>query len=192
MKTVFFSSLFLVGAICFASDVANPDQPKSPAAVAAINKHDKAVAKARQDFDQAVGAADRQYVADLDDAMRLAMKAENVEEIKRIDAARKAVNSGTKAVGVSPLIGSWRTQSSAGDNAYTFSPTEVRHRGSARGVPTYRGNQVEIRWDDGWLEIWTLGTEHAQFEAWIPEAVVKAPTAPPTLYGVAERVTDQK
>jgi formylglycine-generating enzyme required for sulfatase activity len=67
--------------------------PKSPAATAAKGKHDTALNKADAAFRAARILADKQYRAELAAPLRVAMKAADLEEAKRIDAARKAIDS---------------------------------------------------------------------------------------------------
>lgn len=67
--------------------------PKSPQAVAAVRKRDKAVDEAERAYRAAVLAAERQAVDDLKAAQAAAMKANNLPEANAIDAAVKAAQA---------------------------------------------------------------------------------------------------
>jgi formylglycine-generating enzyme required for sulfatase activity len=73
--------------------------PKSAAAVAARTKRDAAVEKAQGVFTAAKMSADKQYLDDLSNALKLAMKAGNLDEAERIDIERSRMDS-TKTEGV--------------------------------------------------------------------------------------------
>lgn len=104
-NAIILLTLLSISFICLAGDKPNPDKPRSPAAVAALNKHEAAIARAQADYHRAIAAAERQLVADLDDAMKVAMKSQNVEEIKRIDAAKSEAVAASKASAAIPNIG---------------------------------------------------------------------------------------
>jgi formylglycine-generating enzyme required for sulfatase activity len=76
------------------SEGQNETLPRSAAAVAARAKRDAAVDKALGFFAAAKALADKQYLDDLSNAMKLAMKAGNLDEAKRIDAQRSGIDSG--------------------------------------------------------------------------------------------------
>ena len=61
-------------------------KPKSAKARAAITKYDRAVAKAKADYDSAVAAAKKNLKGELDVALRAALKAESLDEAKAIEA----------------------------------------------------------------------------------------------------------
>jgi hypothetical protein len=72
------------------SSVGQPATGQPAAGVApdavAQRKHEAALAKAQQDYQQAVAAIDKQLIVDLNAAMDTAMANRNVEDVKRIDA----------------------------------------------------------------------------------------------------------
>lgn len=63
--------------------------PRSPAAVAAMKKYDRAVAKAREAYQAATAAAGRDLKNEMDAALKAAMRAQNLDETKRIEATVK-------------------------------------------------------------------------------------------------------
>jgi len=90
MRQVILVSLVLL----FISSTAIADEPQAPSpppvATAAKQKHDDAVRAAREAFHNALIAADEQYVADLDAALKQAMAAQNIDLATKIDDAKKA------------------------------------------------------------------------------------------------------
>jgi hypothetical protein len=86
--------LFWVGASWGSGDDAKStsvEAPKSLMAVTALNKVDLAVKKADEAYVQAVLAAKRQCLKELDAAIKQAMQGTNLDEANRISAARKLV-----------------------------------------------------------------------------------------------------
>jgi hypothetical protein len=75
--------------------------PRSPAAVAAVKKYERAAARAREAYQAALAAAGRDLKGEMDAAMKAAMRAQNLDEAKRIEAAvRQAeASAGTGAGG---------------------------------------------------------------------------------------------
>jgi hypothetical protein len=75
--------------------------PRSPAAVAAVKKYERATAKAREAYQAALAAAGRDLKGEMDAALKGAMRAQNLEEAKAIEAAvrRAEASAGTGAGG---------------------------------------------------------------------------------------------
>ena len=75
--------------------------PRSPAAVAAMNKYERATAKARDAYQAALAAAGRDLKGEMDAAIKGAMRAQNLGEAKAIEAAvrRAEASAGTGAGG---------------------------------------------------------------------------------------------
>lgn len=63
------------------------ERPKSPKATIALKKYDRAVEKAKADYDRAVAAAAKELRAELDVALKGAMKSGSLDEAKAIEAA---------------------------------------------------------------------------------------------------------
>jgi hypothetical protein len=83
-------------AICIArpSSADEPDAtPKSPQVVSAIKRHDEAAAKAKSSYDRAMTDLDKKLLTDLDAALDVAMKSKNLDEAKRIDAAKRQLQT---------------------------------------------------------------------------------------------------
>lgn len=94
-RTVMFG--FLLLALCPAS---SGDQealligpPQSSKAVAALVKHDQAVDRAQREHEKNRLPAQRECLRELEASLRLAMKNEDLDEAKRIEAAKKWVQT---------------------------------------------------------------------------------------------------
>jgi formylglycine-generating enzyme required for sulfatase activity len=94
LTNVFGVIIVLAFANCAPSEVQEDAAPKSAAAVTAKTKRDAAVEKAQGSFDATKASTDKQYLADLSNALKLAMKAGNLDEAKRIDVRRSRIESG--------------------------------------------------------------------------------------------------
>lgn len=77
-----------------AKDDGAADTPRSQAAIAALKKHERAVAVADADRRRAVATADRALRDELDAALKSALKGQNLEEANRINAVLKARGAG--------------------------------------------------------------------------------------------------
>ena len=64
--------------------------PRSLKAQLALRKYDRAVERARSDYDATVNAASKVLAAELDEALKLAMKSGSLDEANSIKAARDA------------------------------------------------------------------------------------------------------
>ena len=72
-----------------AKDNGADDAPRSQAAIAALKKHERAVAAADAERRRAVVAAERALRDELDAAIKSALKGQNLEEANRINAVLK-------------------------------------------------------------------------------------------------------
>jgi len=79
----------LLGAIAIADDV-QPASSSPPQAVEAQKKHDEAIKKASEAYHNAVIAADQQYIATLDAALKQAMTNQDIDTARAIDDEKKA------------------------------------------------------------------------------------------------------
>src|SRR5437762_488302 len=76
--TIIAMIMFLSAGLALAEDQAKADEPpKSPLAVNAMAKHERAIAKAREAMLHAVFEADQQLLRDLDGALATAMQNKN-------------------------------------------------------------------------------------------------------------------
>lgn len=136
-----------------------PERPTSPAAVVALKKYDTAVAKASDAYDRALAAADKQRIADLEAALKVAVNGKNLKESERIDAALAAAKAEAKdhAAGQAAgllVLGKWRVTYLGGGTR-----TYVIERGGVVKLPAEnrsgRLNSGTINLGDGKLERWT-------------------------------------
>jgi hypothetical protein len=88
LSTVALVILTLTFAHPLSADEPDTASPKSPQAASAIKRHDDAAAKAKSIYDRAMTDLDRKLLTDLDAALDSAMKSKNLDEAKRIDAAK--------------------------------------------------------------------------------------------------------
>lgn len=77
--------LFTVLLICTGAASA---EPRSSKAKTALRKYDKAIEKARADYDAVAKAAAKALSSEIDDALKTAMKSGSLEEAKAIEAAK--------------------------------------------------------------------------------------------------------
>ena len=84
---------------------AGDGEPQSTKAKAALRKYERTVAKAKADYDQAVAAAGKTLSAELDEALKVAMKSGSLEEANRIKAAKD--ERGAADPGAAPFDGTW-------------------------------------------------------------------------------------
>ena len=86
--------LLLTLPMLVAADTPKSAGPRSPKAKAAIRKYERSVEKAKAEYDRAVAAAAKELKAELDVALKAAMKAGSLEEAKRIESARPSAPAG--------------------------------------------------------------------------------------------------
>jgi hypothetical protein len=148
---------------------ADPATFESPLAKKAQLARDAAVAKAEEDHRRALIAADQQYLASLKEALDAAMKAKNLPEANRIDAAikkgdadlaqrRKAARAA--AIGADPFVGTWRISKANGADAFDLTLAgdhSVAARGNAsRGTWQVADQKLTFSWTNGWIDTFDL------------------------------------
>lgn len=128
-------------------------QPKSAAAVAAVRKHDDAALKARKAYLEALIAADRQEVADLQRAMIAATKSGDLDEAEAIKAQRDiAADDQTKQE--EALAGDskktkwivWHIDVLGNRNTFWLLPNGSAFTPNDHGTWTRMGSVVTIKW----------------------------------------------
>ena len=82
----------LIRAVVIAGD-SQPVAPSPPQAVEAQKKHDEAIKKAREAYHNAVIAADQQYIATLDTALKQAMTNQDIDLARALDDQKKVAES---------------------------------------------------------------------------------------------------
>lgn len=124
----------LVAPLLLTADEPKVGQPKSPKARAAITKYDRAVEKAKADYDRAVAAAGKAMLTELELAKKQAMKADNLPEASAIQAVAERTKQefgerGTtseesrQAPGLKGLIGKWVVRYGNGaEREYVIAP----------------------------------------------------------------------
>lgn len=110
--------------------------PKSSKAKAALKKYDRAVEKAKADYDRAVAAAGKELRGELDVSLKAAMKAGTLDEAKRIEAAMPA-GAGPLTVRADAITVT-RAVYGVGDSTVDLTPMFqrlVKQSGRIQGLP---------------------------------------------------------
>ena len=84
-----------LSALTFA-DESPPALPASSQAVQAKKKHDAAIKEARETLHKAIIAADQEYIADLDTALKAAMLNQDIDSARVLDDRKKAAQAALK------------------------------------------------------------------------------------------------
>ncbi|HZK80327.1 MAG TPA: hypothetical protein VFC46_04650 [Humisphaera sp.] len=161
-------ALFVVPLLCLfalaadekpAATTVTSERPKSPQAVAAIDKYDRAIRSDADDRQNAVLRAQSTLIAELKPARAAAMKRTDLDEANRIDAALKAAEGGATEYSGAPTQlpppSSWHIFYSNGvrteyviDRAGTVARSDNH---VSKLQPDSAGSYV-ASWDDGKVE----------------------------------------
>lgn len=130
---------------------------------------DAAVAKAEDDHRRALIAADQQYLASLKEALDAAMKAKNLPEANRIDAAIKKTDADlaqrrkaarAAGAGADAFVGTWRISKANGADAFdlTLAPDHsvAAKSNDSRGTWQVADQKLTFKWSNGWVDTFDL------------------------------------
>lgn len=154
-------SLLVTLPLLVAADEPKAEQPKSPKAKAALKKYDRAVEKAKADYDRAVAAAAKELNGELDVALKAAMKSGTLDEAKRIEAVGKSIAMPTPdktSRSIEGLVGTWEIRyANQTERTYTIDKRGLLTCGGKQGhlVPTPNGIANPVGFENGKRERYT-------------------------------------
>jgi hypothetical protein len=186
-------SLVIVVPIALAAGAGDVPAPRSAKARTALRKYDRAVEKARGEYDAAVAAATKVLAAELDEALKAAMKAGSLEEANSIKAAKESRATGKTPRAAASLDGKWSVVSGNDTTrTYVFDGTALRwtqggrtHDGSVKAVD----GAFLVDTGDGKLERLTLVNERFFIEHFNPAQTY--PAGVPDEFGLGTRAAEK-
>lgn len=140
------------------ADGERPSKPKSAQAKPALRKYDDAAATAQRAYERALATARKERQADLDKALKAAMRAGSLEEAKAIEAAAKeiahdAAAPNDEAAVKDVLLGTWVVVASEPSEWTFLADGTVRsNRNGPNGVWRLEKGHVMIRWNESQWE----------------------------------------